>query len=97
MRKIPGGSEAANILIGQVEFLDEPLVVFIRLTRSAVLSDLSEVNIPTRFLFLVLGPPESTSLWEYDEVGRAMAALFADKVMYERHATKPPRMPHFES
>ena len=80
MRKIPGGSEAANILIGQVDFLKEPVVCFARLNKSAVLADLTEVALPTRFIFLVLGPPDSTSIWEYGEIGRAMAALLSDAV-----------------
>ena len=40
----------------------------------------SQVSLPTRFIFLVLGPPESTSIWEYEECGRAMAALLTDAV-----------------
>ncbi len=80
MRKIPGGSEAANILIGQVDFLDEPVMAFARLSKASILADLTEVAIPTRFLFLILGPPQSSSIWEYEEMGRAMAALFTDRV-----------------
>ncbi len=44
MRKIPGGSESANILVGQVDFLDEPVVAFARLAKPAVLADLTEVG-----------------------------------------------------
>ena len=39
-----------------------------------------QVSLPTRFIFLVLGPPQSTSIWEYEECGRAMAALLTDAV-----------------
>ncbi len=80
MKKIPGGSEAANILIGQVDFLEEPIMAFARLSKSAILADLTEVAIPTRFIFLILGPPESTSIFEYEEIGRSMAAVFTDRV-----------------
>ena len=80
MKKIPGGSEAANIMVGKVDFLTEPLLVFIRLQSSSVLADLTEVAVPTRFLFLVLGPANSSAVCEYEELGRAMAALFTDKV-----------------
>lgn len=44
MRKIPGGSESANILVGQVDFLDEPVVAFARLAKPAILADLTEVG-----------------------------------------------------
>ena len=137
MRKIPRGSECANILVGQVDFLDEPVIAFARLAKPAILADLTEVSIllcfhfasegqtrvslpsktnsilfrcqgvrkqcvvclflgcsryfvffvfrhqvalPTRFIFLVLGPPETTSIWEYEECGRAMAGLLTDAV-----------------
>jgi len=83
MSKIPGGSEAANILVGQVDFLTEPVIVFCRLKKSAMLADLTEVAIPTRFIFLFLAPIDKESIWQYGEVGRAMAALFSDRVFCE--------------
>ena len=87
MKKIPGGSEAANIMVGKVDFLTEPLLVFIRLQSSSVLADLTEVAVPTRFLFVALGPSDATSVWEYEEVGRAMAALLTDRVRHTLAAT----------
>ena len=45
MRKIPAGSECANILVGQVDFLDEPIVAFARLAKPAILADLTEVRL----------------------------------------------------
>lgn len=81
MKKIPGGSEAANILIGQVDFLQEPIMALVRMGNSSVLGDLTEISLPTRFIFLALGPPETTTVWECVEVGRAMAALLTDMVL----------------
>ena len=46
-----------------------------------------QVSLPTRFIFLVLGPPESTSIWEYEECGRAMAALLTDAVSISMYCT----------
>lgn len=83
MGKIPGGSEVANIMVGHVDFLIEPIMVLVRLGKSAVLADLTEVALPTRFLLILLGPPESKSIWEYEEVGRAAATLFTDRVFCE--------------
>lgn len=59
MRKIPQGAEASNILVGQVNFLEKPLSAFIRLNQSTCLGDLTEVPVPTRFLFILLGPTVS--------------------------------------
>ena len=80
MGKIPGGSEVANIMVGHADFLVDPIMVLVRLGKSAVLADLTEVALPTRFLLILLGPPESKSIWEYEEVGRAAATLFTDRV-----------------
>lgn len=60
MRKIPLGAEACNILVGKVDFLEKTLSVFIRLDKSVVFDDLTEVPVPTRFLFLLLTPSSST-------------------------------------
>lgn len=56
MRKIPAGAEASNILVGEVDFLDKPLSAFIRLTHAGMMGDLTEVPVPTRFIFVLLGP-----------------------------------------
>lgn len=59
MKKIPPGAEASNILVGEVDFLDKTVSAFIRLSKAQVLGDLTEVPVPTRFLFLLLGPTNS--------------------------------------
>lgn len=56
MKKIPKGAEASNILVGEVDFLEKPLSAFIRLQEATILGDLTEVPVPTRFLFVLLGP-----------------------------------------
>ncbi|KAH1014014.1 hypothetical protein HUJ04_002919 [Dendroctonus ponderosae] len=81
MRKIPPGAEASNILVGEVEFLDKPLSAFIRLNQAHILGDLTEVPVPTRFLFLLLVPTSSNL--GYHEIGRAMATLMSDEVFHE--------------
>jgi len=44
MKKIPPGSEAANVLVGEVDFLNHMIVAFIRLKTSSVMGDLTEVG-----------------------------------------------------
>ena len=48
MGKIPAGSEAANILIGQLGEIKQPIMAFVRLSNPTILADLTEVSIPTR-------------------------------------------------
>lgn len=48
MKKIPKDSEASNVLVGEVDFLDQPFIAFVRLTQSAMLGGVTEVPVPTR-------------------------------------------------
>ncbi|XP_062548265.1 electrogenic sodium bicarbonate cotransporter 1 isoform X3 [Armigeres subalbatus] len=81
MRKIPPGAEASNILVGEVDFLDKTLAAFLRLNNAAVMGDLTEVPVPTRFIFILLGPPGSHG--SFHEIGRAMATLMSDEIFHE--------------
>nr|AJO70194.1 sodium bicarbonate cotransporter isoform 3 [Cherax cainii] len=81
MRKIPAGAEASNILVGEVPFLEKPATAFVRLSQSANLGDLTEVPVPTRFLYIILGP--TGGLPRYHEIGRAMATLLSDEVFHD--------------
>ncbi len=62
MKKIPKGAEASNILVGELNVLDKPLSAFIRLSEATILGDLTEVPVPTRFIFILLGPAVSHAL-----------------------------------
>ena len=79
-KKLPADAEAANILVGEVDFLPDPLCAFVRLRNSISLGDLTEVSLPTRFLFILLGPEQS--LQSYHEVGRSMSSSLADEVFH---------------
>lgn len=78
MKKIPPGSEADNILVGEVDFLERAVTAFVRLSQACHLGDLTEVPVPTRFLFVLLGPHSIPG--RYHEIGRAMATLMSDEV-----------------
>ena len=60
-----------------------PLMVFCRLNHPAVMTDLSEVALPTRFVFLALGPTEDgpNAIWELSEMGRSLGSMLGDKVL----------------
>lgn len=49
MKKIPEGAEASNVLVGELDFLERPIVAFVRLSPAVLLTGLTEVPIPTRF------------------------------------------------
>ena len=66
MKKIPKGAEASNILVGELNILDKPLSAFIRLSEAVILGDLTEVPVPTRFIFILLGPAVSILCIVYD-------------------------------
>ncbi|XP_032689553.1 sodium-driven chloride bicarbonate exchanger isoform X11 [Odontomachus brunneus] len=82
MRKIPAGAEASNILVGEVDFLDKTLSAFIRLSQAGIMGDLTEVPVPTRFIFVLLGPMGRNSGFGR-EIGRAMATLMSDEVFHD--------------
>ncbi|XP_078095619.1 sodium bicarbonate cotransporter 3-like isoform X4 [Mustelus asterias] len=81
MRKIPPGAEASNVLVGEVNFLERPIIAFIRLSPAILLTGLTEVPIPTRFLFLMLGP--SGKAQQYHEIGRSIATLMTDEIFHD--------------
>ncbi|XP_058864630.1 electrogenic sodium bicarbonate cotransporter 4-like isoform X6 [Acipenser ruthenus] len=76
MKKIPRDAEASNVLVGEVDFLDKPFVAFVRLAQATTLGGLTEVPVPTRFLFVLLGPQGKGK--SYNEIGRAIATLMVD-------------------
>jgi len=84
MKKIPKGSEATNIMVGEVDCLDKPISAFIRLEKAVRLGDLTEVALPTRFIFLLLGPPVDPNSTDcYKEIGRSIGTSLADEVFHE--------------
>ncbi|XP_072010666.1 anion exchange protein 2 isoform X1 [Engystomops pustulosus] len=81
LEKIPENAEASVVLVGCVEFLDQPTMAFVRLQEAVELDSVLEVPIPVRFLFILLGP--STSNMDYHEIGRSISTLMSDKSFHE--------------
>uniref|UniRef100_A0A8D3C6D9 Anion exchange protein n=1 Tax=Scophthalmus maximus TaxID=52904 RepID=A0A8D3C6D9_SCOMX len=69
MKKIPEGAEAS------------PIVAFVRLSPAVLLTGLTEVPIPTRFLFILLGPDGKAQ--QYHEIGRSMATIMTDEIFHD--------------
>uniref|UniRef100_A0A672ZWG0 Anion exchange protein n=1 Tax=Sphaeramia orbicularis TaxID=375764 RepID=A0A672ZWG0_9TELE len=81
MKKLPRDAEASNVLVGEVDFLESTFVAFVRLQQAVMLGALTEVPVPTRFLFVLLGPKGKAK--SYREIGRAIATLMADEVFHD--------------
>ncbi|XP_022595102.1 band 3 anion exchange protein-like [Seriola dumerili] len=70
--------EASIVLSGVLDFLQKPVVAFVRLSDSVVMESALESPVPVRFVFVLMGPSQSGL--DYSESGRAMGALMADWV-----------------
>uniref|UniRef100_A0A3B3THU2 Anion exchange protein n=1 Tax=Paramormyrops kingsleyae TaxID=1676925 RepID=A0A3B3THU2_9TELE len=81
LTKIPKDAEATVVLVGCVDFLEQPAMAFVRLNEAVLLESVLEVPIPVRFLFLLLGP--SYFNMDYHETGRSISTLMSDKVFHE--------------
>ncbi|KAI1242483.1 hypothetical protein IHE44_0000008 [Lamprotornis superbus] len=77
LEKIPDNAEATVVLVGCVEFLDQPTMAFVRLQEAVELDAVLEVPVPVRFLFVLLGP--SSTHMDYHEIGRSISTLMSDK------------------
>ena len=80
MRRIPEGSEATTVLVGSVLFLQQPVMAFVRLSEGCFLGNLTEVPLPVRFLFILMGPPNQNM--DYVEIGRSISTLMANTVSW---------------
>ncbi|XP_060080773.1 band 3 anion transport protein-like [Ylistrum balloti] len=80
-RRIPKGAEAITVLVGSVDYLDTPTMAFVRLAEGQILENLTEVPLPVRFLFILLGP-ETTSM-DYHEVGRSISTLMSNQDFHD--------------
>nr|ACK37865.1 sodium bicarbonate cotransporter [Opsanus beta] len=81
MKKLPRDAEACNVLVGEVDFLDTPFVAFVRLQQAVMLGALTEVPLPSRFLFILLGPKGKSK--SYHEIGRSIATLMSDEIFHD--------------
>ncbi|XP_021945310.1 sodium-driven chloride bicarbonate exchanger [Folsomia candida] len=79
LRKIPANAESANIMVGQIAELKRPVGAFLRFEDSRVLGNLTEVPVPTKFIFILLTPPG----FDHYEMGRAVGTLFTDPIFKE--------------
>ncbi|VEN37081.1 unnamed protein product, partial [Callosobruchus maculatus] len=77
LKRIPIGAQGSTVLVGEVDFLEEPAIAFVRLAEGAIIPTLIEVNIPVRFIFVLIGPKLPNI--DYHEVGRSISTLMANQ------------------
>ncbi|XP_060562813.1 anion exchange protein 2-like isoform X2 [Ruditapes philippinarum] len=81
MRRIPRDAEACTVLVGCVDYLEKPAMAFVRLAEKQVLDNLTEVPLPVRFVFILLGPEDSSM--DYHEVGRSISTLMSNQHFHD--------------
>ncbi|XP_023707501.1 band 3 anion transport protein isoform X2 [Cryptotermes secundus] len=75
LKRIPMGAEATTVLVGAVDFLEQPTIAFVRLAEGILMPSITEVTIPVRFLFILLGPTNADL--DYHEIGRSISTLMS--------------------
>jgi solute carrier family 4 (anion exchanger), member 2 len=78
LKRIPDGAEATTVLVGSVEFLEQPTIAFVRLAEGVLMPSITEAPIPVRFMFILLGP--SITDLDYHEIGRSISTLMSNTV-----------------
>ncbi|CAG7833125.1 unnamed protein product [Allacma fusca] len=81
LRRIPAGAEASVVLVGKEESLEGPAFAFVRLAESVYMPNITEVPIPVRFIFILMGP--SSYDLDYKEIGRSIATLMSNREFHD--------------
>ena len=80
-RKLSRKSEGASILICPVDFVQETMVVFLRLENAIELPGMLEIKLYSRFIVLFIGPEDSQK--QLLQMGRTMATILTDDICRE--------------
>ncbi|XP_045178660.2 anion exchange protein 2-like isoform X2 [Mercenaria mercenaria] len=81
MKRMSRDAEACTVLVGCVDYLEKPAMAFVRLAEKQVLDNLTEVPLPVRFVFILLGPENSSM--DYHEVGRSISTLMSNQHFHD--------------
>lgn len=77
LKRLPVKCEGAAVLTGIANFLEQPTIAFIRLTKAVKIANILEVAIPIRFIVIFLGPKIEDL--NYHEKGRSISTLLCNK------------------
>lgn len=73
--------ESVDSKVGSVDFLTQPTGAFVRLAEAIYIPGLTEVTIPVRFIFILMGPKLIDM--DYHEVGRSLATLMSNDCFHK--------------
>ena len=76
MDRIPDDAEASMVLVGKLDFLEQPVMAFVRLSEGRDLGEVVSLPIPVRFIFILLGPDDINL--DYHEIGRSISTLMSN-------------------
>ena len=86
MKKVPKDAEACNIQVATCKGLTRKFVAFVRLTKPVLLEDFCEIEKPTRFLVIILGPEGLNK--QLLALGRSCGSLMSDQLFCQMTAYK---------
>lgn len=78
LNKLSIDAEAISVMVGTLEAFSAPLLVFVRLRDTLVMNHLTNTPLPTRFICILIGPPEGDI--DYHEAGRVLATVLSNEV-----------------
>lgn len=78
LNKLSKDAEGISVMVGALESLSAPLLVFVRLRDALVLNQLTDPQLPTRFICILIGPSEGDI--DYHEAGRVLATVLSNEV-----------------
>ncbi|VDM92420.1 unnamed protein product, partial [Litomosoides sigmodontis] len=80
LRRLPIGTETAQIFVGVIPNLTKTYFVMLRLSEPATMPEILDGEIPLRFVVVILGPGQPDI--SYHEVGRSIATLMTNMVKF---------------
>ncbi len=78
LNKLSKDAERILVMVGTLEALSAPLLVFVRLRDTLAMNHLTNPPLPTRFICILIGPPEGDI--DYHEAGRVLATVLSNEV-----------------
>ncbi|XP_043216384.1 band 3 anion exchange protein-like isoform X3 [Amphibalanus amphitrite] len=81
LRRLAPGTETFSVNVGRVDFAAGPVAAFVRLSEGTYLPGITEMPLPVRFIFFLVGPHDSSE--DYNETGRAFATIMSTPAFHE--------------
>ena len=79
VKGVSSDAESFMVLVGVVDYLDRPVMSFVRLANSQIIDDFGDIRV--KFVFVLLGPKNDHI--DYMEIGRCMGTLMTNKEFHD--------------